>query len=82
MEIHRSARRHQVADDDINHAYEHSVAWAELGDEPLRYLLAGPGRSGNLLELVVIYTKSAVLVIHAMALRRSTQRELLGDGDL
>ncbi len=31
VEIHRSARRHQVPDNDIAHAYEHAVVWAELG---------------------------------------------------
>jgi len=54
VEIHRSARRHQVPDEDISHAYEHPVAWVELGDDPLRYLLAGADRAGNLLELVVL----------------------------
>lgn len=79
MEIHRSARRHRVADEDIEHAYEHATVWVELGDDPLRYLLVGPDRSGHMLELVVIHTAEFVeLVIHAMALRRSTERELFG----
>lgn len=79
MEIHHSARRHRIADEDIEHAHERAVTWAELGDDPLRYLVVGPDRSGNLLELVVIQTAERVeLVIHAMALRRSTERELFG----
>lgn len=79
MDVHRSARRHGVADDDIDHAYRHPVAWVELGDDPPRCLVVGPARSGNLLELVVIETDaSELLVIHAMALRPSTQRELFG----
>ena len=79
MEIHRAARRHRVADEDIEHAYEHATVWVELGDDPLRYLLVGPDRSGHVLELVVIPTAELVeLVIHAMALRRSTERELFG----
>lgn len=78
MEVHRSARRHGVTDEDIEHAWDHSVAWAELGDDPPRYLVVGPDRSGNLLELVVLHTQGDELVIHAMALRRGTQRELLG----
>jgi hypothetical protein len=74
-EVHRSARRHRVADEDI----EHATVWVELGDDPLRYLLVGPDRSGHVLELVVIHTAELVeLVIHAMALRRSTERELFG----
>lgn len=79
MEIHRSARRHDVADEDIEHAIAHSVTWAELGDDPPRYLLAGPDRSGNLLELVVLHVGGDELVIHAMPLRRSTAQELFGD---
>jgi hypothetical protein len=38
VEIHRTARRHRVADEDIEHAYEHALAWAALGDDPPRYL--------------------------------------------
>jgi hypothetical protein len=51
----------------------HSVAWAELGDDPPRYLVVGPDRSGNLLELVVLHAQGDELVIHAMTLRRATQ---------
>ena len=79
MEIHQSARRHQVPDEDISYAHEHPLAWLELGDDPLRYLVAGTDRSGNLLELVVLSVEDDQLVIHAMALRRSTRRELFGD---
>ena len=79
MEIHRSARRHQVPDDDIAHAHEHPLAWVELGDDPLRYLVAGADRAGNLLELVVPAVEDDMLVIHAMAMRRSTREELFGD---
>ncbi|MGH3495328.1 MAG: hypothetical protein ACRDQ1_19135 [Sciscionella sp.] len=80
MDIHRAARRHHVPDEDITHAYEHAVTWAELGDDPPRYLVAGPDRSGNLIELVVIEVQATPLVIHAMALRRSTERELFEGG--
>jgi hypothetical protein len=79
VEIHGSARRHDVADEDIEHAMAHSVIWAELGDDPPRYLLAGPDRAGNLLELVVVDLGEDELVIHAMQLRRSTALEFFGD---
>lgn len=78
MEVHRSARRHGVEEDDIRHVYEHALAWVELGNDPPRYLMAGGDRAGNLLELVVIETAAEVLVIHAMTLRPSTRRELFG----
>lgn len=60
-------------------AYDHAAVWVGLGDDPIRYLVVGPDRSGNLLELIVIHTAELVeLVIHAMALWRSTERELFG----
>ncbi len=79
VQIHESARRHGVAQEDIEHALAHAVAWAELGDDPPRYLLAGPDRASNLLELVVLVLGGDELVIHAMGLRRSTAQELFGD---
>ena len=79
MEIHPSAHRHQVPDADFSHAYEHTIAWVELGADPSRYLVAGPDRAGNLLELVLLELPDTVLVIHAMALRRSIRHELFGD---
>lgn len=68
-----------MPDDAIAHAYEHALAWAELGDDPPRYLVVGPDVAGNLLELVVLETDGGELVIHAMALRRSTGQELFGE---
>jgi hypothetical protein len=79
VEVHRSARRHGVSDEDMAHALEHALAWVEVGDDPTRYLLGGPNRAGNLLELVVIEPDAGVvLVIHAMPLRAVTRRELFG----
>jgi hypothetical protein len=79
VDIHESARRHGVADEDIQHALAHTVTWVELGDDPWRYLLAGPDRAGNMLELVILDLGGDELVIHAMGLRRSTAQELFGD---
>jgi hypothetical protein len=79
VEIHESARSHGVADEDIQHALAHTVTWVELGDDPWRYLLAGPDRAGNMLELVILDLGGDELVIHAMGLRRSTAQELFGD---
>ena len=79
VEIHESARRHGVVDEDIQHALAHAVIWVELGDDPWRYLLAGPDRAGNMLELVILDLGGDELVIHAMGLRRSTAQELFGD---
>ncbi|MDA8290164.1 MAG: hypothetical protein M0Z33_00545 [Actinomycetota bacterium] len=78
MEFHRSARRHGLLDEDIEHALVHAVSWIELDDDPARYLLAGPGRAGRLLELVVVDVAGEGLVIHAMPLRSSSAQELFG----
>ncbi len=44
--------------------------------------MTGADRAGNLLELVAMEIEKDVLVIHAMTLRRSTQREVFGGEDL
>ena len=79
VEILSSARRHGVRDEDIAHAFEHIVSWLELDDDPPRYLVAGPDRAGNLLELVVVEGAGDVFVIHAMAFPASTRDALFGD---
>ena len=60
---HESARKHGVPDDDIVHAYEHALTWVEVGEDPVRYLMAGPDRAGNLLELLLLATPTVDLVI-------------------
>lgn len=77
--IHESARHYRLADEDIEHALDHALAWAELGDDPPRCLLAGPERAGNLLELVVLALGGDELVIHVVGLRRTTAQPLVGD---
>lgn len=79
VEILPSARRYGVRVEDIANALEHIVSWLELDDDPPRYLVAGPDRAGNLLELVVVEGAGDVFVIHAMALRASTREALFGD---
>jgi hypothetical protein len=77
VEIHPSARRHGVADDDIRHAIEHSLAVDDVGEEPDRWLVIGPDRAANLLEVIVLVTaESDELIIHAMPLR-AIYRKLL-----
>ncbi len=74
MEIHRAARKHGIADQDIVHAVEHALAGyaLEQRDEPRRTLLLGPDRSGNLLEVVVLeLDDGSRLAIHAMRMRPS-----------
>ena len=72
---------YDFADEDLERAVAHSVTWAELGDDPRRYLLTGADRAGNLLELVVLDLGGDGLVTHAMGLRRSTARSFSETSD-
>lgn len=77
MEVHDSARRHGVADADIRHAIDHALAIEDAGEDPDRWLVIGPDRAANLLEVVVLVSADGTqLVIHAMAMR-ATYRRLL-----
>ncbi len=78
MEIRDSARRHGVVDEDINHAIDHALALEDAGEDPDRWLVIGPDRAGNLLEVVVMTTvEDTQLAIHAMPMRAKF-RKLLG----
>ncbi|MBL8779149.1 MAG: hypothetical protein JNK12_24710 [Acidimicrobiales bacterium] len=75
--MHPSARRHGVPDADTHHGVEHSLVVDDLGEDPDRWLVIGPDRAGNLLEIVVLVTdEDDELIIHAMPLR-SVYRRLL-----
>ena len=77
MEIRASARRHGVADDDMLHAIEHALAVEDLAEDPDRWLVLGPDRAANLLEVIVLVTREGdELIIHAMPLRRADRRLL------
>lgn len=72
MEIHRSARRHHIADDDIEHALANGLVDVALEPEadPPKFLCIGPSRAGTLLEVIWIeLADERMLVIHAMKLR-------------
>jgi hypothetical protein len=78
VEIHDSARKHGVADEDDLHAIDHALAFEDAGEDPDRWLLIGPDTAGNLLEVVVmISVEGNQLAIHAM-LMRDEYRRLLG----
>jgi hypothetical protein len=50
----------------------------EIGEDPLRYLVLGPDRAANLLELVVLDRPNGPAVIHAMPMREKYRRLLPG----
>lgn len=52
MGIHSSARRHGVNGLDIQGAVEYSLAVEDIGEDPDRWLVIGPDRARNLLDLV------------------------------
>ncbi len=77
MKIHASARKHGVAELDLLHAIDHALAIEDAGEDPDRWLVFGPDRAGNLLEVVVLITLGGEqLAIHAMPMRPKYQ-ELL-----
>ncbi|WP_322769520.1 hypothetical protein [Frankia sp. Cr1] len=73
MDVHRSARKHGIADADSIHAAQRFLVAYPLGDdeeeEPRRELRLGPDRAGNLLEIVVLLLDDTDLIIHAMRIR-------------
>jgi hypothetical protein len=75
VEIHPSACKHGIADEDIRHAVDHALAIEDAGEGPDRWLIIGPDRAGNLLEVVVLVTaEDTQLAIHAMAMRAKYRR--------
>jgi hypothetical protein len=77
VEIHPSARKHGIPDEDIEHATTHAMAIDDQDDDTRLYL--GPGRDAKLLEIVTIARRDgAELVIHAMAMRAKYRRLLPG----
>ncbi len=78
MDIHGSARKHGIEDDDVQHAVENSLVWIAISDDPFRYLLAGPARSGNVVEIVIMIIEDREIVIHAMPIRATTRIQLFG----
>jgi len=75
--MHPSARRHGIADDDILHAIEHPMLVDDLGEDLDRWLVIGPDRAVNLLEVIVLIAgEGDELIIHAMPLR-AIYRKLL-----
>lgn len=78
MEVLPSALRHGIDAEDIQHALVHALAVEEIGEDPLRYLVLGPDRAANLLELVVLDRPTGPAVIHAMQMRDQYRRLLPG----
>ncbi len=78
VEIHLSARKHGVADEDIEHAIDNVMSIDDQDDDTRLYL--GPARNADLLEVVtIVRDDGSELVIHAMKMRPKYRRLLSGD---
>ncbi|MGH9067534.1 MAG: hypothetical protein ACRD0J_08615 [Acidimicrobiales bacterium] len=66
MQITDDARKHGIADLDMEHAVRNPIRVLSQGD---RDLYIGADRTGRLLEVVVLDDDGEPVVIHAMALR-------------
>jgi hypothetical protein len=83
VEIHASAHRHGLDDDEIRHAIAHALVVVDLEPDadPPKVLAIGPDLAANLLEVIWLELEDdQQLVIHAMLLRPSFY-ELLPDED-
>jgi hypothetical protein len=83
VDVHRSARRHSVTDDDIRHATDHPLVVVDVDpdSDPPKVLVIGPDQAGNLLEVIVLELAfERHLAIHPMALRPAW-RNLLPDAE-
>ena len=72
MEFHRSASKHGIDADDVLHAVVHALVVAGMGDDdsPLRTLVLGPDRAGNMIEVIVLhFDDGREMAIHAMPMR-------------
>lgn len=61
-----SARKHDVTDQDMLHAYRNPVRVFELDDLTM---LVGPTQSGTLLEIGVAQSEGIDFIVHAMPAR-------------
>lgn len=77
MDIHPSARRHGIADEDIRHATTNAMAIDDQDDDTRLYL--GPARNAELLEVVtIVHDDASEVAIHAMKMRSKYQALLPG----
>jgi uncharacterized DUF497 family protein len=76
----RSAFRHGVDLADTEHAVRNAMVVEEIATDPTRYLVLGPDRAGNLLEVVVMDRSQGPAVIHSMPMQARYQKLLEGRG--
>ena len=62
-----SARKHEVSDETILHAFNNPILVEDL-DEGMMMLI-GPDQAGNLYEIGVVGSEEGPVVVHAMRVR-------------
>jgi hypothetical protein len=66
-----SARKHQLSDDDILHAYRNPIRVFDVDDLTM---LIGPDRATRLLEIGVVSAEGVEFIVHAMPARNKFLR--------
>jgi hypothetical protein len=69
VDVLSSAYRHGIDAEDTLHAIRNAFVVEEVDQDPTRYLVLGPDRAGNLLEVVVMDRPQGPAVIHSMPMR-------------
>ena len=78
LEIHPSARKHGVADEDIEHAVNHAMSIDDRDNQTRLYL--GAARNADLLEVAtIVHVDRSEVAIHAMRMRPKYGRLLPGE---
>jgi hypothetical protein len=73
-----AARKHGIADADIEHAVRHAMSIDDRDNDTRLYL--GPARNADLLEVVTVIEVDRVqTVIHSMRMRPKYRRLLRGE---
>jgi hypothetical protein len=67
VRIAESARKRNIADEDILHAYTNHIAGFIMDEEMT--MLIGPATDGTLLEIGIVRRKGDTLIAHAMIAR-------------
>ncbi len=62
------------------HAVRNAVIVEEIATDPIRYLVLGLDRAGNLLEVVIMDRPQGPAVIHSMPMQPKYQDLLKGRG--
>ena len=79
MDVLPSAFRHGISNEDIQHALRNALVVEQVAEDPDRYLVLGPDRSGQFLELIVLDRPAGPAVIHAMEMRQQYRAFLKGE---